>query len=158
MLFYKSVIQSKFDYCDIVWGNMGIGLKNRLQKLQNRALRAVMGVNWEFPSESLYRELKIDKLEIRRKKRTFYTMYKIAHEMSPHVICNHFHFKNNKYNLRHQMNNFQLPKVRTEFKRRSLSFSGVRLWNSLTNEIKGLGWNDFRRQVNNFITSNTRVQ
>ena len=156
LVFYKSVIQSKFDYCDIVWGTMGLGLKNRIQKLQNHALRTVMGVNFEFPTEYLYRDLKMDKLETRRKKRTLYVMYKIAHEMLPHVICKLFPFKNNNYNLRHQQNNFQLPKVRTEFKKRSLSFNGVRSWNNLTNGIKGLGWDNFRRQVNNFITSNTR--
>ena len=70
LVFYKSVIQSKFDYCDIILGTMGSGLKNRIQKLQNRALRTVMGVNFEFPTEHLYRELKMDKLETRRKKRT----------------------------------------------------------------------------------------
>ena len=86
LVFYKSVIQSKFDYCDIIWGTMGLGLKNRIQKLQNRALRTVMGVNFEFPTEYLYRDLKMDKLETRRKKRTLYVMYKIAHEMLPHYL------------------------------------------------------------------------
>ena len=30
LLFYKSVIQSKFDYCDIVWGNVGKGFAQKV--------------------------------------------------------------------------------------------------------------------------------
>ena len=46
LIFYKGVIQSKFDYCDIVWGNIGKSSTRKLQILQNRALRTVMGVDW----------------------------------------------------------------------------------------------------------------
>ena len=33
---YHALIQPYFDYCDVVWGNLNIGLANKLQKLQNR--------------------------------------------------------------------------------------------------------------------------
>ena len=65
-LFYKSVIQSKFDYCDIVWGNVGKGFARKLQILQNRTFRTVMGVDWTVSSETVYNTLKVDRLEDRR--------------------------------------------------------------------------------------------
>ena len=34
---YNALIQSQFDYCNIVWCNCGKTLFDRLQKLQNRA-------------------------------------------------------------------------------------------------------------------------
>ena len=34
---YNSLVQPHFDYCNVVWGNCGIGLSDKLQKLQNRA-------------------------------------------------------------------------------------------------------------------------
>ena len=37
---YQALIQPHFDYCNIVWGNCGITLRNNVQKLQNRAARA----------------------------------------------------------------------------------------------------------------------
>ena len=36
-LIYKALIQSHFDYCNVVWGICGIKLADKLQKLQNRA-------------------------------------------------------------------------------------------------------------------------
>ena len=53
MLFYKSIIQAKFDYCDVIWGNCGKGSLNRLQKLQNRALRIVLNVEWMYSTVTL---------------------------------------------------------------------------------------------------------
>ena len=38
---YNALIQSQFDYCNIVWGNCGKTLFERLQKLQNRAARVL---------------------------------------------------------------------------------------------------------------------
>ena len=36
-LIYQALIQPHFDYCNIVWGNCGITLRNKVQKLQNRS-------------------------------------------------------------------------------------------------------------------------
>ena len=36
---YNALIQSQFDYCNIVWGNSGKTLFDRLLKLPNRAAR-----------------------------------------------------------------------------------------------------------------------
>ena len=38
---YNALIPSQFDYCNIVWGNCGKTLFDRLQKLQNRAARVL---------------------------------------------------------------------------------------------------------------------
>ena len=64
-LLYKSlIIVPLFDYCDLVWGNCGKGLSDRLQKLQNRAARVILradhrtnlvrlhtSLGWSFLSE-----------------------------------------------------------------------------------------------------------
>ena len=50
LVYYKSIIQGKFDYCDVVWENCGKTYIERLQKLQNRALRTVLNVNWRYPT------------------------------------------------------------------------------------------------------------
>ena len=40
-LIYQALIQPHFDYCNIVWGNCGITLRNKVQKLQNGAARVL---------------------------------------------------------------------------------------------------------------------
>ena len=38
---YQSLVESRLRYCNTVWGNCGLTLKNKLQTLQNRAARVV---------------------------------------------------------------------------------------------------------------------
>ena len=38
---YQSLVESRLRYCNTVWGNCGLTLKNKLQSLQNRAARVV---------------------------------------------------------------------------------------------------------------------
>jgi len=40
---YKSLILPHFDYCSAVWGCIGNGLSQKLEKLQNRAARIITG-------------------------------------------------------------------------------------------------------------------
>ena len=43
---FKSIVQAYFDYCAQVWGSLGKTLSNKLQRLQNRAVRInVQGYN-----------------------------------------------------------------------------------------------------------------
>ena len=90
LIFYKSLIQSKFDYCDVIWGNLGKVLTDNIQKLQNRTLRCVLDVDWMYPSELIFNELEVKRLVERRNIRTLHTMYKIPYGMLPESTCNQF--------------------------------------------------------------------
>ena len=59
MLFrsYNALIQSQFDYCNIVWGNCGKTLFDRLQKLQNRAARVLTFSKYDADANHLFRQL-----------------------------------------------------------------------------------------------------
>ena len=47
LLIYQALIQPHFDYCNIVWGNCGITLQTKIQKLQNRAARVLSYSNYD---------------------------------------------------------------------------------------------------------------
>jgi len=38
---YHGLVQSHFDYCSVVWGNCAKTLSDKLQRLQNRAVRVL---------------------------------------------------------------------------------------------------------------------
>ena len=40
-LIYQALIHPHLNHCNTVWGNCGITLRNKLQKLQNRAARVL---------------------------------------------------------------------------------------------------------------------
>ena len=46
---YQTLVQTNFDYCSMVWGNCGETLKEKLQKLHNRAVRVITGDTYENP-------------------------------------------------------------------------------------------------------------
>ena len=51
------LIQSQFDYSDIVWGNCGKTLFDRLQKLQNRAAGVLTFSRYDAYANRLFRQL-----------------------------------------------------------------------------------------------------
>jgi hypothetical protein len=46
-MLYNAIIQPYFDYCGPLWDNCRIGLKDRLQKYQNRAARVITGATYD---------------------------------------------------------------------------------------------------------------
>ena len=61
-LFYKSMIQCHFDYCDIVYANTGVTNLRKLQILQNKALKTVLRKDPRFPTDQLFILLKLDNI------------------------------------------------------------------------------------------------
>ena len=52
-LVYQALVKPHFDYCDIVWGNCGKTLQDKLQKLQNRAARVLTFSNYDADATEL---------------------------------------------------------------------------------------------------------
>ena len=53
MLVYNALIQPHFNYCYEVWDELGKGLGERLQKLQNRAAILIMNFKNEHGQSTL---------------------------------------------------------------------------------------------------------
>ena len=67
-------------------------------------------------------------------------MYKVINGIAPDYLQELFVPVNeaHNYNLRFSDMNVKIPQPHTEYHRRSLSYSGARLWNSLLSTIKSL--------------------
>ena len=118
MLVYNALIQPHFDYCYEAWDELGKGLSERLQKLQNRAARLIMNFKNEHGQSILARTaLGWTSLEERRSLMKAKLMYKTVDQLAPQRLCNIFQFLNNvtSYNLRGSSNGLFIPRPRTEF-------------------------------------------
>ena len=51
---YNALIQSQFDYCNIIWGNCGKTLIDRRKKFQNRATHVVLTFSWYNADPTAY--------------------------------------------------------------------------------------------------------
>ena len=63
---YQTLVQPYFDYCSQVWGGLGTTFCNKLQQLQNRAVRIITKSGYEIRSKILLNQLGLSNLEERR--------------------------------------------------------------------------------------------
>ena len=81
---------------------MGVGLSNRLQKLQNRAARVIINFSNDIPGPEALNALGWENLVTRRAKTKAKTMYKVLNKLAPSPLEKLFEHKRNitQYNLR----------------------------------------------------------
>ena len=65
---YQALIQPHFDYCCSVWDTLGETLSNKVQKLQNRAIRVITRSPYDASANPLLDSLHLDNLSLRRKR------------------------------------------------------------------------------------------
>ena len=137
---YNTLILPHVDYCSIIWGNCGLVLKNKLQVLQNRAARIITNSPYEVRSYKILNKLGWDNLEMRRNKQKSTLMYNIVKGKAPISLKDLFVRSKelHEYDLRSSAVDLKLPLPHTEFLKRSLSFGGAKLWNSLPSVIKNV--------------------
>ena len=63
-------------------------------------------------------------------------MYKCINNLAPAYLCNLFAPRTPNYYFRNAKKKLMLPKPRTDYLKRSFSYSGTLLWNNLPEEIR----------------------
>ena len=144
-----SLVQPHFDYCNEVWGNCNKGLSDKLQKLQNRAARILMSAGYDSNLDDLFRALGWRKLCHQRLDKKSIMMYKTLNGMTPEYLRSSFVFRDNlNYHSRNTENTLTLPQPRTDYLKKSFSYSGAQLWNSLPIELRqATSLNDFKTKL-----------
>ena len=120
---YQALILPHFDYCSSVWGDCNLTLGNKLQKLPNRAARAITRSNYDT-SATFY-------LTTRRQKLKAILIFKTSNGLTPAYLQNSFSTRSTQYNLRNVESKLELPLLRTNYGKRAFCYSGALLWNSL---------------------------
>ena len=135
-LIYQALIQPHFDYCNIVWGNCGITLQNKIQKLHNRAARVLTHSNYDADAGHLFELLGWKNLASQQHIQRATMVYKSLHGLAPDYLCSKFERRETAYNLRDSENKLNVPLPRTNYYKNSFSYSGATLWNSLPCDIR----------------------
>ena len=139
---YNSLVQLYFDYCSPLWGTCGKQLKDKLQKIQNRAGRVITGSSYDITSVDVLDNLKWKNLQARCSHIKATLMYKIFNDQSaPHLRASFTKLNdtNINYNLRNLETDLALAKLKTNFLKRSFKHSqhsGAMLWNNLSYQAK----------------------
>ena len=139
-----------------MWGSCSKSLSQKLQKLQNRAALVITFSNYDRSTDELLRMVNWVKLYRQPLVNKSILMYKIVNNMVPNYLSSYFVFPSNTltYNLRDSDCTLAIPQPRTNYCKRSLSYSGAVLWNSLPLDIRqSLSLNAFKSKLKNYHLS-----
>ena len=107
-----------------MWDGLSNELAEKLQKLQNRAIRVITKSDYYSSATALRGKLGWDNLSTRRKKQKLKITFKTLNDQSPEYLFKPF---STDYGLRNDDNKLALPKPRTDFLKRSFCYSGAHL-------------------------------
>ena len=138
---YITTIQPLIDYGLVIWGNSSKQNIQTIQKLQNRAARAVLG-NFDYTSSvsDMINGLNWTKVDKRFIYFTGIMMYKCLNKSSPSYLVELFSYVSDlqySYTTRSVTENkLSLPPTNTALYKRSFSYNGASIWNDLPLSIR----------------------
>ena len=102
---------------------------------QQRAIRVITKSNYDASSRFLFNPPGWDNLSVRRAKQKANLTYKCVNNLVSAYLCNLFAPRTPNYYFRNAKKKLMLPKPRTDYLKRSFSYSGALLWNNLPEQI-----------------------
>ena len=138
-LFFNAYILPHLDYCSTIWGNCSTTDTDRVIKFQKRAARVILHKDIHTPSNERFKQLGWMRFDERVNFRKAVMMYKALHNLAPTYISSKFTYTNtiNQVNLRSSSDStLYIPKPNLEIFRKSLAYSGPRIWNNLTISVR----------------------
>lgn len=137
ILVYRSIIEPHFIYCPTILLLTNDTLINKLQIQQNKAMRLILKCSYRT-SKSIMLPM-LNWLSIKQLI-CYYTLkfiHYITQGMLPNYLSDRMRYNHeiHSYGTR-SSRNLRLPKVRTEFAKKTLEYVGYKMYNELPTEIK----------------------
>ena len=138
---YKSFIRPHLNYCDILYDNpANETLINLIEKVQYKACLAIAGAIQGTSRDSLYQELGLESLRVRRWYRKMIFFYRIVNELAPKYLTDIPPTANNCSYCTRSQTNSELNQfyTRTESFNNSFFPCCIKEWNKLDVNIRRL--------------------
>ena len=140
ILLHRTLVEPYLRYCNTTWGYCGATLLNRLQALQNRAVRVIKGLQYdEADHPKILRELGILNVEQLVRLDTASLVYRIENNLAPEQLSDFFTkcSDTHAYNTRAASSgNYVIAKMRTEKRKQAFQNTGAKVWNELPDHIR----------------------
>ena len=137
---YISYIRPILEYGDTVWDGCSEYEKKELEKVQQSALRVILGAKKGTSHDLLYAETNLEKLDTRRTRHKLIQFFKIHHGLAPSTLTDLVPCltkDKTQYKLRKPIN-IGTYQSHTESLHKSFFPSTIRSWNSLPDEVKSI--------------------
>ena len=140
MFLIKALVIPIFDYCDIVYSDIGRVLDIKLQRAQNACARYIYNSRKSDYVTPLFSELSWLKLSERRQYHSVCLLFQILANKTPKYLANHFHFlytHHDRDTRSRTDNQLLIPHHRTTAYTKSFTVSASRTWNTLPETVRG---------------------
>ena len=132
---YCSLFHPYLSYCDEIWGNTYPSNVKCLFTLQKKAIRLICNADRLPHTNAMFKDTSILMLSEFVKYKTAIVMFNLFHGILPIQLQRRFSKYSSVHSTR-QKKSFVMVQVRTNLKAMCLSVYGVKLWNTLPDEIK----------------------
>ena len=136
MILYFSLFLPYLSYCFEVWGNTYSSNIKNVYILQKKAVRIVCNVDYQHPSNVLFRELHVLKLHDLIELRTAMIMYKAKTGCLPVNLQTMFHMSLERIHDTRNSKNVRQVFARTTKKANCIRVHGIKLWNKIQDRIR----------------------
>ena len=127
-IIYQSFVACNFNYCPLVWHFCGKVNNNKLEKIQERALR-IINKDYDSSYDELIKCSNTSTLLVSRLRIMLCEVFKCLKGLNPLSINELFEIKEMGYALRNCTRLYQPKKLKTTYGLRSVSYVGAKLWN-----------------------------
>ena len=144
---YHALVHSQLLYALPIWASTYKTYLDKLEKLQNKALRIIFKTPLRDPITPLYCRSGILKLNDLFYFEVAKLMHQIIHKKSPNNFESYFTYSSNisAYSTRQKSaNHLFLPRFHTSRTQRSIKYLGSKIWNSIPYDIRILPFTKFK--------------
>jgi len=108
-LIYQALVKPHFEFCDSVWSSCGKTLRDKLQKLQNRAARLLTSFNYDADATELLQILGWKNLSRQQEIYKATMMFRCLHGLAPKYLYKFTWHGSAQYDLRDSEDKLNVP-------------------------------------------------
>ena len=138
---YQSIVESRLRYCNTVWDNCGLTLKNKLQTLQNKAARVVTRTKYgSVEPNELLKNLRWLNVQQLIDLDTAVMVHKSIHKNAPPYLLDLFQKPNviHSHSTRSAKISLFPTHAKLKFGQKCFSHYGCSLWNKLDRDVQAI--------------------
>lgn len=151
---YNSLVKSHLLYLIEIWGNAGKTKLQELQRVQNKIIKILFRYPYLTPTYKIFEETKLMNI----KQLYMYTTCILIRKILDKKIKTNLSFtkiSEVSKRSRRRPSLLVLPKPRTNYSKRNITYEGANIYNNLPSNIKNVSsFNIFKSQLSKYITEN----
>ena len=134
---YQALVLPHLDYCSVIWMECSKLLQQKIERVQNYAMRLILTKPSGTPSDQLRTSLNWMPLTNRREMFRMILVHRCVHGQAPKYLCELFQTNRNfGQRVTRGKEKLHIFPVHTNFGKMATSFRGAQVWNTLSNSLR----------------------